>query len=601
MIERLHARRHLVFALLGSLLVAPCFALEAARQHFEGDRRLEFFAADPFVKASSFFDEDSLSGCSDNLIAADANDDNEISQDEFASFIDLQSNGQVSGLFRHLPVSFVMVFYTAACSICYQKTGEDSCCVGSKANLPLPLEEGTKPPEYMILLDFLCPNVDDYLAPFITTPPTAAPRPSPTSSPSLQPITQSPSISELQPSASPTFTATEVPTLGPSSKPSVRQTPSPTNQPTAAPTLSPSFPPSVTATSVPSMKPTEVPSPSPTETPITNLPTLEPTDGPTRFPTLQPTRSPTRAPLLLATPRPTAAQTLSPTINPTRAPTTNPTVSPSVNPTPRPTSAPTTTPTVLPTPQPTANPTFLPTMGPTAAPVTDSPTIKPTRAPTLNPTLSPTLLPTSTPTIAPTIRPLELECVSFAYTLQNTTGFSANDIFNEVDNTIKDRLLAATRTVAIGILNSTQPTIRNPSLNRMLSLATSESQNKAFQLAIIDLFGSADDLPVAIGPEKLHLNPREQVARYTWPLKRLRKRRLAFFSDDFPVEISSILDSMFCATPTQACVVVSTTVCVVLEVVDNPDVVRMNLIQGFRDSIDGGGFNDIIPRGVRRL
>lgn len=75
-----------------------------------------------------------------------------------------------------------------------------------------------------------------------------------------------------------------------------------------------------------------------------------------------------------------------------------------------------------------------------------------------------------------------------------------------------------------------------------------------------------------------------------------RKRRLAFYSYEHPVEVTSVVESMFCANPTQDCVVVSTTVCVVLEDADDPKVVRTNLINGFRESIDGGGFNEVIPR-----
>ena len=232
-------------------------------------------------------------------------------------------------------------------------------------------------------------------------------------------------------------------------------------------------------------------------------------------------------------------------------------------------------------------------------PVTESPTFEPTTTPTLSPTLSPTNVPTFEPTLVPTARPINLQCVSFAYTLQNTTGFTADEIFNEVDNTIKDRLLAATRTVAINILNITQPRIRNPNLNRNRMRAL-EGRNEALRQAIIIEFGSMQGSKVVDQTEQLFLRWR-RPAKDARPIGRLRKRRLAFFSDEFPVEISSILDSMFCATPTEPCVVVSTTVCVVLEAFDDPDVVRTNLIQGFRDSIDGGGFNDVIPRGARRL
>jgi hypothetical protein len=192
-----------------------------------------------------------------------------------------------------------------------------------------------------------------------------------------------------------------------------------------------------------------------------------------------------------------------------------------------------------------------------------------------------------------------LLCLPFAYTLENTTGFSSEDIFNEVDNTIKERLIAATEVVTINILNSTQPKIQNPSLNRHLrAYESNRFGSRAIRFAALDHFRSWEKVQLTLtstSPKRSDqpalLNPSHRRND-----GRVRRRRLAFFSDDNPVEITSVVGSMFCANPTQECVVVSTTVCVVLEVVDDPEVVRTNLINGFRESIDGGGFNEVIPR-----
>jgi hypothetical protein len=200
------------------------------------------------------------------------------------------------------------------------------------------------------------------------------------------------------------------------------------------------------------------------------------------------------------------------------------------------------------------------------------------------------------PTRLPTRQPIELLCVSFAYTLENTTGYTAADIFNEVNNTIKERLIAATKTVTIDILNSTQPKLPNPSLNRHLMAADYRGfRNQAIQCALLEHFGPWQEVQHMLVSSPKHSD--EPVRREKGPgIIELRARRLAIFSDESRVEITSVLDSMFCVNPLQDCVVVSSTVCVVLEASDDPELVRTNLVQGFRESIDGGGFNEVIPR-----
>jgi hypothetical protein len=207
--------------------------------------------------------------------------------------------------------------------------------------------------------------------------------------------------------------------------------------------------------------------------------------------------------------------------------------------------------------------------------------------PTSRPNVSPTLLPTRQP----------LACVSFAYTLENTTGFTSEDIFNEVNNTIKARLVAATENVTINILNSTLPRNNSPLLNRRLSVYESTRfGSHAFRNAALEHLGTWDEVQLRLTTlSKSTVKPTWLHPRHRRMEGGVRRRRLAFYSDEHPVEITRILESMFCPDPTQDCVVVSTTVCVVLEVGDDQEVVRTNLINGFRESIEGGGFNEVIP------
>jgi hypothetical protein len=76
-------------------------------------------------------------------------------------------------------------------------------------------------------------------------------------------------------------------------------------------------------------------------------------------------------------------------------------------------------------------------------------------------------------------------------------------------------------------------------------------------------------------------------------------RRLAYFTDDIPVIINSVSDNPLCNGSEQnqeiRCSIVSSTVCVVLEEDDDPNVVRTILITGLRTAVDSGEFLTRIP------
>jgi hypothetical protein len=96
----------------------------------------------------------------------------------------------------------------------------------------------------------------------------------------------------------------------------------------------------------------------------------------------------------------------------------------------------------------------------------------------------PTIAPT---TASPTGSPVDLLCVDFAYTVRNS-ALSASDIFNEVNNTVKADLIAAT------VLNETFPetvvgTDATSRMGRFGGRRRLEGVDRAIELAVVDLLG----------------------------------------------------------------------------------------------------------------
>jgi len=156
--------------------------------------------------------------------------------------------------------------------------------------------------------------------------------------------------------------------------------------------------------------------------------------------------------------------------------------------------------------------------------------------------------------------------------LESTAGFTAEEIILGQNNTIQQGLLIATRSVTISILNETQPETHN---NIFDNSKRRDGLRRLLEHALGSYFGTNDF--------DHHL---------TTP-----RRRLAFYTDEIPVRIFNIFESMFCSGNEVggACVSVSTEVCVVLTADDVAGVVRLALVQGFRSSIESGAFSDAIP------
>jgi hypothetical protein len=220
--------------------------------------------------------------------------------------------------------------------------------------------------------------------------------------------------------------------------------------------------------------------------------------------------------------------------------------------------------------------------------------------------------------------PEPLACVSFQYGISNDNGFSASDIFNEVNNTYKTGLILATRNVTIETLNATFPRddsgrfLREESVwrHRINPLDRYGQANK--EELKFDSLGSLGTrgLHVANLQDSKHLQffvlrestrsngnrrrtvylPQQESDGEIIDVSQL-SRQLVFYTDEDPVEIDAIVDNPLCEpeNPVTQCAVVASTACTVLEDGDNENLVKVVLLAGIRLSILNGDFEDAIP------
>lgn len=223
--------------------------------------------------------------------------------------------------------------------------------------------------------------------------------------------------------------------------------------------------------------------------------------------------------------------------------------------------------------------------------------------------------------IVPT--PEELTCVRFQYGISNDNGFSASDIFNEVNNTYKTGLIIATRNVTIETLNATFPRDGTGRLLREIS-------NWRHRSKPLVRYGQANKEGLgSLGTRGLHVANLQDsdlqsfVLRESKPGKSLRSdgnrrravylpqeeadgegidvsqlsRQLVFYTDEYPVTIDAIIDNPFCGPSNSVtrCAVVASTVCTLLEDGDDEGQVQIVLLTGIRVSIRNGDFEDAIP------
>jgi hypothetical protein len=97
-------------------------------------------------------------------------------------------------------------------------------------------------------------------------------------------------------------------------------------------------------------------------------------------------------------------------------------------------------------------------------------------------------------------------------------------------------------------------------------------------------------------------------SRQALQLSRQRRRKLVYYTDDWPPIVTDVIDDPYCpgggdtiggngagSNSTVRCAFVSTQVCVVLDSGDDPEVIERALEGGFRIAIQDGSFFDAIP------
>jgi hypothetical protein len=579
-----------------------------------------------------FISRSGVSKCERNLFEADADGNNRLDRDEYATFVDLESGGEIERSFGELGAAFIALFYAVACSQCYEDTGgDDNCCLGEKAFIALP--ESSRGEDEWIL--FLCSCVDEVIDDEIGPQPEPTPSPLESPRPTVPPVT------------------TEEPTRAPEESPS--REPSAASSPTAEPTKTPVA------------DPTDDPAPS------TSLSPTLPTDQPSAQ-TRTPTSGPSGAPAATS-----------------QAPSTEPTSSPFSSQVPSgvPSEAPAVTslvPSTLPTGSPIAS--EVPSNIPSEAPVAGS------EAPSSEPSSSPVAadIPTSAPaaSASPVASPENNTlCVDFFYSVRNTAGLSAQDILDESNNTLKTGLEIATRNVTIEILNATFPrssrTLETADAasatsfgggKRRRTLALTPDAADATTSAFSDarfrearattaasyasrgLYESGQERERAVtnglsfefgdeaasrmlrslwdaiasssapAPGSTASNDNRMLSRagdqllerqghrvihtfssrHVLQLSKQGHRSLVYYTDVLPPTVTNVIDDPFCpggggtvgggggaSNGTVQCAFVSTQVCVVLEPGDDPDEIERALDEGFRIAIQDGSFFDAIP------
>lgn len=246
----------------------------------------------------------------------------------------------------------------------------------------------------------------------------------------------------------------------------------------------------------------------------------------------------------------------------------------------------------------------------------------------------------SNPTSEPTIS--GLLCIKFQYSLRNELNLSASDIFNEVNNTLKSRLIIATEVTVTNILNASFPsntsnsnssatntTVESlPDLSHVVSLKQkSDMANSslpsidfwnwphrrlhspqkfsfAVEYATIDALGgnqlAFDMVHVELNNWLMSRSDRDSGASRNSGTSR-NGRRLVYYTSDIPPSIDSIADAPLTLCPGGAetemsrCTVVASTVCIVLGPDDDAKEVRYTLVQGLGQAIGSGEFEANIP------
>lgn len=156
--------------------------------------------------------------------------------------------------------------------------------------------------------------------------------------------------------------------------------------------------------------------------------------------------------------------------------------------------------------------------------------------------------------------------VDVTYDIANDCGLDSQAIMNEVNNTLKLGLIAATTTTTISILNETYPRADDDS-RRQLQYNTQYLR-----------YGDARTL--------IRLNSLDRLSQLT------NHRNLVYYTDELPVTIDNVIDVTDGCAAGNNCLLVQSSITTVLEDGDDSDEIKSALEDGIRDSFTSGKKSD---------
>ncbi|KAL7491152.1 hypothetical protein ACHAWT_000622 [Skeletonema menzelii] len=153
--------------------------------------------------------------------------------------------------------------------------------------------------------------------------------------------------------------------------------------------------------------------------------------------------------------------------------------------------------------------------------------------------------------------------VTLTYDISNECGLDAEKVMNGVDNSLKEGLIAATTTIL-------QQTLLNEATTR------SFDGIQRFRMIPPGFRGSV------VTPQRYKMNLPDG-------------RALATYSDEYPVTIDRVIDVEQSCEPGTNCLLIISSVNVVLDEGDDPNEVKNVITDSILNSFDDGRFNDAVP------
>ena len=285
-----------------------------------------------------FMEVDMFQQCKTQLTLADANMDGQLAPNEFVTFLDLFSQGDINVIeFQHVPLRIMIIYHWIACTCSTEPGADQDCCVGNRTHVNLTFDNKADGDVYLFIF---CSQIEDSIIDVLKSSESPSQSPSsntrmpsvmvePTSNPTA---TKIPSVT-VEPTSNPTATSMPSVTVEPTSKPTATSMPSTKIQPTSNPTatVSPTVGPSQSKTRRPSNISLPIVTLAPTRTPSQTISAL-PSEVLTSIPSISMSQIPSIGPSLSVSMVPSQVKSSPPSLSPiqTHAPsitlTTYPTV-----------------------------------------------------------------------------------------------------------------------------------------------------------------------------------------------------------------------------------------------------------------------------------